>query len=201
VFWEAGGIKNFTPNFIKGRFACLGMVRIKGHEIDPVVARNSFERRTLQYKNKIKASLRKVGVREDDVEVPLERFAIRNVPGSATFWLGNHRLYYSYARSKRFVDNLYVVQKLIELEVDEVLSGKKSEQEFCDAFTEDKDVEDQRKEARELIGVSEHCVDLNEINLKYKKLAMKCHPDMPTGDHEKFQSLNRAHKLLKRELA
>ena len=176
------------------------MIKIKGHEIDPIVARNSFERRTLQYKNKIKANLRKVGVRDEDVEVPLERFAIRNVAGSATFWFGNHRLYYSYSRGKRFVDNLYVVQKLIELEVEEVLCGRKSEEEFCSTFSEDEDIEVQRKCARELIGVSEHCVDLNEINLKYKKLAMKCHPDMPTGDHEVFQSLNRAHKLLKREL-
>ena len=116
------------------------MVKIKGHEIDPVVAKNTFERRALQYKNKINASLRKLGVREDDVEVPLERFAIKDVPGSVTFWLGNHRLYYSYSRAKRFVDNLYIVQKLIELEVEEVLSGRKTEQEFCDSFSESESV-------------------------------------------------------------
>ncbi|MBT4175212.1 J domain-containing protein [archaeon] len=176
------------------------MTRIKGHEIAPINITNSFDRRAHQYKNKIVTNLKKIGIRDDDIEVPLERFGIKNVPGTATFWFNDHRLYYSYSRSKTFVNNLYIVQKLIELEVEEVLNGEKSEQEFCNTFTEDKDVENQRKEARELIGVSEDCVDMEEISKKYKVLAKDSHPDMPNGNHEIFQKLNRAHKLLKREL-
>lgn len=175
-------------------------MRIKGHEIDPINITNSFDRRTIQYKNKIITTLKKIGIPDNDIEIPLERFGIKKAPGSATFWFNNHRLYYSYSRSKTFVNNLYVVQKLIELEVEEVLNGRKTKQEFCNTFSEDDNVEAQRKEARKLIGVSEDCVDMEEISQKYKVLAKECHPDMPNGDHERFQKLNKAHKLLKREL-
>ena len=41
---------------------------------------------------------------------------------------------------------------------------------------------------------------MEEINQKYKVLAKKCHPDMPDGNIEIFQKLNKAHKLLRREL-
>ena len=176
------------------------MIKIKGHEINPVVAKNSFDRRSVQYRNKIVTTLKKIGIPEDDIEIPMERFSIKNIPSSATFWFANYRLYYSYARSNRFVDNLYIVQKIIELEVEEVLSGEKTEQEFCHVFSEDKDVNEQRKEARKLIGVDEDCIDMEEINQKYKILAKKCHPDMPDGNIEIFQKLNKAHKLLRREL-
>jgi hypothetical protein len=176
------------------------MVRIKGHEINPVIAKNSFDRRGLQYKNKIISNLRKLGLSEDDIEVPLERVAIKKAPASVTMWFESHRLFYSYSRGNTFVDNLYIVQKLIELEVEEVLNGLKTEQDFCLTFSEDKEVVEQRKEARELLGVAQNCVDMQEINQKYKLLAKKCHPDIPEGDHELFQKLNKAHKLLKREL-
>ena len=176
------------------------MVRIKGHEITLVKTTSSFDRKTLQYKSKIVTNLKKIGIPEDDIDVPLERFGIRNVPSSATFWFNDHKLYYSYSRANRFVDNLYIVQKLIELEVEEILKGKKSEQEFCQTFTEDKDIVKQRKEARELIGVANDCVDMEEISIKYKALAKKCHPDMPDGNLKTFQDLNKAHKILKREL-
>ena len=176
------------------------MLRIKGHEIKPVITTSSFNRRALQYKNKIITTLRKLGLTEDDIEIELERVAIKTAPASVTFWAANHRLYYSYSRSKKFVDNLYIVLRVIELEVEEVLSGQKSVQDFYNTFSEDEDVEQQRIEARELIGVAKDCVDLQEMNQKYKILAKKCHPDMPNGDHELFQKLNKAHKLLKREL-
>jgi hypothetical protein len=176
------------------------MVRIKGHEITPIKTTNSFDRKTIQYKNKIVTNLKKIGICEDDIEVPLERFGIKNVPSKATFWLGDHKLFYSYSRSKSFVDNLYMVQKLIELEVEELLKGNKSEQEFCQAFTEEDNIETERKEARELIGVAQNCTDIQEINQKYKILAKQSHPDMPNGNITTFQTLNKAHKILKREL-
>ncbi len=176
------------------------MVRIKGHEIKPIKTTSSFDRKTLQYKNKIVANLKKIGIPEDDIEVPLERFGIRNVPSSATFWFHDHKLFYSYSRANRFVDNLYIVQKLIELEVEEVLKGNKSEQEFCQSFTEEDDIIKERELARELIGVPKDCTDIKEINQEYKLKAKKCHPDMPNGNIKTFQALNKAHKILKREL-
>ncbi|MDP2845958.1 MAG: J domain-containing protein, partial [Candidatus Methanoperedens sp.] len=65
---------------------------------------------------------------------------------------------------------------------------------------EDSDVEDKRKEAREFFGVEPDSNDLEIITKKYKALAKELHPDMPSGDTEKFKQLNIAHKILKREL-
>ena len=39
-----------------------------------------------------------------------------------------------------------------------------------------------------------------EIDVKYKELAKKHHPDMPSGNLEKFKEINNAHKTLKKEL-
>ena len=43
-------------------------------------------------------------------------------------------------------------------------------------------------------------MDFEVISKNYKLLAKKYHPDMPDGDHECFQRINAAHKLLKKEL-
>ena len=67
-------------------------------------------------------------------------------------------------------------------------------------FREDKDVDNKRKEAREFFGVAPDLNDLEIITKKYKDMAKELHPDMPTGDTEKFKQLNIAHKILKREL-
>ncbi|MAG61136.1 hypothetical protein CL619_05085 [archaeon] len=72
--------------------------------------------------------------------------------------------------------------------------------QFLNEFSEEDDIEEQRKKARALLGVNEKCVDLEEINKAYKKLAMHHHPDRPEGSHEKFKAINNAHKILKREL-
>ena len=89
---------------------------------------------------------------------------------------------------------------MIELEVAALLNGEKTEDEFFRGFTEEEDVEKRRKDARELLGVSEDCMDMDLINSQYKRLAKECHPDMEGGSTDKFKALNTAHKILKREL-
>ena len=66
-------------------------------------------------------------------------------------------------------------------------------------FNEDQDIEKQRVEAREILGVEKDCLDLEVINAKYKNLAKNHHPDAG-GDQEMFKKINRAHKMLKKEL-
>jgi len=108
---------------------------------------------------------------------------------------------YESASQKKYVDNLGVVAHVIEKEVDLVLSDKKPLDEFIAEFVEDDDVNDERKDAREFFGLDETHKDINEINKRYKEMAKTLHPDMPTGDVEKFKKLNNAHKILKRELS
>ena len=76
---------------------------------------------------------------------------------------------------------------------------QKTVEEFIREFSEDEDVEKQRKEARETLGLEHDVVDLKIIDNVYKELAKKHHPDKG-GDDSEFKAINKAHKILKREL-
>ena len=166
-----------------------------------MVVTAAFNRKALQFKNNIITLLRHIGVNDYDVEVPVESLAIKKAKASATWYFSGHKMYYSHNLQKTFVDNLYVVNKLIEIETKLVLSGEKTIDEFIQEFKEDSDVDDKRKEAREILGIEHDVTDMELINKKYKEMARELHPDMPTGNTEKFKQLNNAHKTLKRELS
>ena len=178
----------------------MAKIKAKGHEFEAFRAKDSFNRRAVQFRNNIINTLGKIGLTEDDVDVPMEAAAMKKAPASASWYLDGHHLYYSYVASGKFVENLYAVSKVIELEVDALLKNLKTSQEFISEFSEDKDVEDNRKKAREVLGLEQDTLDLEVINKKYKLLAKEHHPDMPTGSAEKFKEINHAHKTLKREL-
>ena len=178
----------------------MAIISVKGHEFPALPIRDSFDRRALQYKNKIIATLRKIGLTEDDIEVDLENAAAKNAPAFASWYFGNHYLHYSYKASPKYVENLYVVFKVIELEVNALISKKKSREEFIHEFSEDNDVKAKHKEAREILGVGEDSIDMKHIDSRYRELAKKHHPDMPEGNIEKFKQINQAHKTLRREL-
>ena len=175
-------------------------LNVKGHEFEVIIARDSFNRRAVQYSNKIINALRKVGLTEDDIDVPIEPVAMKKAPASATWYFEGYHLHYSYGGSDRFVDNLYVVLKVIELEIDALLNEERTINDFIAEFSEDKDVKKQRDKARETLGVETDTIDLDLIDKKYKELAKQYHPDMPNGDIDKFRAINRAHKILRREL-
>lgn len=175
-------------------------IRIKGHEFRVLLARDSYNRRALQYKNNIISTLNKIGVLADDIILDIEPLAIKKCQASVTWYNEGYRLYYSYKSQNRYVDNLYVVFKVIELEVAALLAGKKNFEDFLLEFAEHDDVEQMRKEAREILDLQEDVLDMNVIDKKYKDLAKKYHPDMSNGDIDMFKKINNAHKILKREL-
>jgi hypothetical protein len=178
----------------------MAIINVKGYEFNAITIKDSYGRRAQQFKNNIITSLRALGLTEDDVEVELERVAIKRVPASATWYVEGMRLHYSYKACEKYVENLYVVSKIIEFEVNAILEDKKTIEQFITDFTEEEDIEEERKKARELLGVDEDSLDFEQMSKNYKKLAKELHPDMPTGNTEKFKAINRAHKMLKREL-
>ena len=178
----------------------MSTLKVKGHEFSAFIARDSPSRRAVQFRNNILGSLKKIGLSEDDVEVELEALSAKKAPASASWYIDGHHLFYSYNKAAKFVENLYVVSKVIELEVDALLKETKTLHDFITEFSEDKNISDKRKEARKSLGVDEDTLDLNVINEKYKSLAKAHHPDMPDGNMEKFKKINNAHKILKREL-
>ncbi len=178
----------------------MAIIRIKGYDLNTVTIRDSYDRRAVQFKNNIIETLKKLGLTEDQIEIPQDVSAFKNAPASATWYMDGRRLYYSYKIANKYVENLYIVFKVIELEVNALLSHHKTLEEFFSSFSEEDDVEEERKQARITLGVDPGVTDMTIINAKYKELAKKNHPDMDGGDTEKFKAINRAHKTLKREL-
>ena len=173
------------------------MLIIKGFEIPEYKMQGSSSRRAVMYKNTIIASLKKAGVPEDDINLDLIPVAIKKKAAVVSWYYDDFHLYFSYNQFN-FIGNIHVISKVLEKYVEALLNGEKSSSDFIRDFSEDVDVEKKRKGARELLGVGD-TLDMVEIDKKYKELAKNYHPDM-SGDIRKFQEINRAHKLLKREL-
>lgn len=177
----------------------MAIITVRGHEFSELVIKDSYDRRAIQFKNNIIATLKKIGLTENDVEVVLPKIARMKGVAAASWYFDGRNMYFSYRSASTFVQNLYVVSKVIEAEVALLVAGEKNSENFVRDFTEDRDVEIQRREARKILGVEENCIDIEIINKSYKLLAKQAHPDLG-GDLEKFKEINNAHKMLKREL-
>src|SRR3989338_2571147 len=177
----------------------MARITVRGHDFSELVIKDSYDRRALQFKNNIIATLKKIGLTEDDMEIVLPRIARMKGVAAASWYFDGRNMYFSFRSGASFVQNLYVVLKVIEAEVALLLKGEKPVEEFIADFAEERNVEVQRKEARKVLGVEENCLDIEVINKSFKLLAKQAHPDLG-GDLEKFKEINNAHKMLKREL-
>jgi hypothetical protein len=176
------------------------MVIVRSFDIHVPPIKDSFQRRSVLIRNKIVASLKRIDVPEDDIIIVMEMAAMKNLPAEVTWYLDGYKLSFKYAACNKFVENLYVIAKLLEEEVAAIFREEKSLDDFINDFVEANDAKEQRKEARELLGVPADCMDMALITKQYKSLAKKIHPDMQGGDLEQFKALNHAHKLLLHEL-
>lgn len=179
---------------------CMAIVKIKGHEMQSIHIKDSCDRRALQISNNIYKLLSTIGVIKDDVDIAMERVAMKKAPASVSWYFDGHHLFYSYSAAGKFVENLAVVYKILEIEINALIEERITLEEFMSEFREDHDVLDQRKRARALLGVDHDVIDVDVIDRKYKDLAKEHHPDKDTGDATKFKEINHAHKILKREL-
>ena len=112
----------------------MAVIKLKGYEITPIPIRDSYDRRAVQYKNNIIEALKKLGLTEDDIDIQLEANAFKGAPASVSWYIRGHHLYYSYKIARKYVENLYIIFKVIELEVDAVLKGKKAIEDFIRDF-------------------------------------------------------------------
>ena len=176
------------------------MVKIKGNEIELPKITNSFDRRAIQIQNSIILTLKPLGIERDNVRIPMEKIAQKRAPASVAWWLNGRNLKYSYSLMPKFIENLYIIDKVLKIEVDKLVSKEITFDQFAHEFSEDDDLSEQLVEARKHLGVDADEKDFEVITKKYKDLARKHHPDMPEGDHAAFQRINAAHKLIKKEL-
>lgn len=173
-------------------------MNIKGYEFKPVIIKDSYNRRAVQYKNKIITLLKHFGITDDDIEIELEPMAMKKVQASVSWYMWDDHLFYSFNEFK-FAENLAMIEKVLEHFVNLLVEKKITPEEFLNTFTEEDDIHKKRKEAREILGVDKNSTDYDEINKQYRKLSRKHHPDMPDGNAEEFQKINKAHKILKKE--
>ncbi len=176
------------------------MVKVKGNEIEVPVFTSAFDRRAVQVENRIMATLKMLNIDRDNVELKMERNARLKARAKVCFWFEGRNLSYSYNLCRKFIENLFVVDKVLEREVEKLLDKEISLDEFHREFAEDDKADDKAKEARRILGVSEDEHDFELIGKNYKKLARQFHPDMSGGDEKKFQEINAAHKLIRKEL-
>lgn len=176
------------------------MVKFRGYEIKLIPIRDSYNRRALQLKNKIIEQLACFGLTEDDIDVHIEQVAMKKAPAFVTWYYDGRNQYCRFNGCNKFVENLYMIHKLIEIKINELIAEKITIEEFVYEFTEEDDIKNQHQNAREELGLDEKVTDWNTIQTKYKELAKEHHPDMPNGSAEKFKAINKAHKVLKSEL-
>ncbi len=177
------------------------MVNIKGYELKEITIRDSYDRRAVQFKNKIISYLKVFDLTDDDIEIPLEKVSMKKAQASVSWYMWDEHLFYSYNGASKFVENLGMVAQVIEHFISLYADEKITKEEFLEIFVEDKDIIEQRKKARTVLGVEEDSIDFETMHKNYKKLSKEHHPDMPGGSTEKFKEINKAHKMLKRELA
>ena len=177
-------------------------VMVNGHDIEIKMTKAACDRKSVLFANSIIDELRKLNVSRDDVEIDVSILGSKNLPAKVEFWVEGHYLRFSYSMAKRFIDNLYVIKELIRIEVNEVLTGNKEFSEFVQMFSADsgrKEIGKELRNAKTTLGIDENENDVMIINKAYKSLAKAHHPDMG-GSIEDFQKVNKAHKLIKKEM-
>ncbi|MFA5259222.1 MAG: J domain-containing protein [Candidatus Pacearchaeota archaeon] len=176
------------------------MIKIKGNEIAKPKITNSFDRRAIQLQNSIMNTLKQLGINRDYIDVPMEKMVRQSAQASVTWYFADRNLKYSYALMPTFIENLYIIDKVLKFEVEKLITEEITLDQFSHEFSEDDDLSKQLLEARKTLEVKPDEKDFELISKRYKELARKHHPDMPDGDHEMFQKINAAHKLIKKEL-
>ncbi len=176
-------------------------ITTRGYEIKIPTIKDSYNRRAIQFQNNIIEALKIFGLNEDDVEIPLQRIGFARAPAEASWYFDGYYLHFTYNQQQRFIDNLFVVSQVIQKACAQVSNKEITVEEFIKLFNEEEDITKLRTWAREKLGVANDCKDLEEINRKYKELAKKSHPDTASGSTEEFKEVNKAHKILKRELS
>jgi hypothetical protein len=174
-------------------------LNIKGNDINIALTTGSSIRYADLFRNKIYTILNRIGVNKGYVRIKDEPNPMRKAPAEVTWYMEHFSCYYSYGRQEKYVDNLQVISKVLEVEITKILAGKKTIEEFAMDFQKEDEISDKRKEARKTLGLDENETNMEVIDKAFKTMARTHHPDLG-GDAEDFKKINEAHKLLRKEL-
>lgn len=178
----------------------MTILKLKGNEFNIEFTNASASRYAALFRANIINCLKELCIPANYIRIDEEPNGLKKAKAEVFWYMENNRCYYSYARQPRYVDNLQVIAKLIEIEMNKVLNAEKTPEDFILDFKEEDGLVEKRKEARELLGLDKGEIDMEIINKQFKRMAREAHPDMEGGDAEKFKLINEAHKILRAEL-
>ena len=121
----------------------MAKLKIKGNEFEISFTNNSSSRYATLFRNKIFVSLKKIGIPQHHIKLKEEIFSIKKAGAEVHWFFNGFNCYYSYNRQERYVDNLQVISKVIDIEVDSILGERKTFEEFITDFSEDDEWEDE----------------------------------------------------------
>ncbi len=178
----------------------MAKIRVRELEFNLPEIRDSYDRRAILFKNNIIESLKKIGLQDYQSEIELPGNARIAAPASASWYFEGYFMHYSCNSQAKYIENLFIVSKVIELKVKELVEKHTTFQDFISYFTEEKDIAKTRKSARSDLGLPEDCRDMALITKTYKQLAKQHHPDANDGSDAEFKKINNAYQILRREL-
>ena len=147
------------------------MIKIKGNEIKEPNFKDSYDRRAVKFQNSIVETLRLLNVDRDSTSIPLERNARLKAKASASWYFEGKNLKYSYSLMPKFIENLYLIDQVLKLEVAKLLKNEITLDQFQREFADDKNMDNDLSDARKILGVSEDETDFELISKNYKDLA------------------------------
>ena len=187
----------------------MTQIRVKRFDISFNEIRNGFDRKATLFCNNIIEEIKKIKLNRDFIKFPETHSAHRREFAKVILYYNHHKLIFTHNSQKRFVDNLFIVSKLIEFEIKELNEKNLTSEKFISKYQEehveggknDKKAQNNlREESFKILNLEEQDFNLENLNNNYKKLARKHHPDLNGGDTTEFTKINKAHKLLKKEL-
>ncbi len=178
----------------------MAKIRVRELEFNLPEIRDSYDRRAILFKNNIIESLKKIGLADYQNDIKVPQNARIAASASASWYYEGYFMHYSCNSQTKYIENFFIVSKVIEIKVKELVEKHTTVQDFISYFTEEKDIKKTRNGARKDLGLPEDCSDMTLITKTYKQLAKTHHPDTNDGNETEFKKINSAYQILKREL-
>ena len=168
----------------------MKIIKVKGYEINFIPTISAIDRKAVLYCNNIIEEIKKIGLNQDYVEFLKCENSHRIELCKFSIYYENHKLIFSHNSQRRYIDNLFILSKLVEKEIQALLNNQITKQNLIDKYTQEKLEDDFRNKAIEILDLKKNNFDKETLNKNYKELAKKFHPDKEGGSVDEFKKIN-----------
>lgn len=176
---------------------------VNGKRIEIKPTNSRFAKTAYSIFQDILKSFKRIGITPEFINLTLPRNPLKNDLPAEVAWIVNAKdHYYMCNTQSNYRDNLGVISKVIEMDSYAIRNGMKSFAQVMNQYRLGYEPNGEKiLTPREILGIHDSIKDIDYIDYIYKKKAKELHPDMPTGDTEKFKQVNDAYQQLKEELS